>query len=245
LEDTNTIESIDGCDEAALYVMNSDGSNLQRVSQPGLSVFGGGWSRDGSQIIYYAGWETGNGYECAFNDEAALGIINLNNGSDTILIPRGRFLRRPAISNDMSFATFTAPNGDTNGDGYLDARDSEGLVVYVFDDGTQRRLDIRETELFDPDWAPPDITELPENVTVFEPPPPLCAVRAFNAAKLRSGPGTNYADRGTMSSGPNEAQGQAFGTDGFTWWKLKSGLWVRSDLVEEIGECETLPHVSP
>lgn len=160
-DDTNGNGYVDGCDQSALYVFNRDGSGLQRVTWGNYYVFGGDWSADGSCIIYYAAWETGNGYACAYNDEAALGVIDLSSGSETVLIPRGRFLRTPAFSSDASWATFTAPNRDDNGDGYLDARDSENLVVFNFADRTQRRLTYHEREVFDPAWAPPRVTSLP------------------------------------------------------------------------------------
>jgi len=41
-----------------------------------------------------------------------------------------------------------------NRDGYLDARDTESLVVYLFNDGTQRRLTVTTFEVFDPSWSP-------------------------------------------------------------------------------------------
>lgn len=160
-EDTNGNGSVDGCDRSALFTVQADGRNLTRVTFGNYSVFGGGWSADGSQVIYYAAWETGNGHQCAYNDEAALGVVDLSTGADSIVIPRGRFLRTPAFSLDTAWATFTAPNYDDNRDGYLDARDMESLVLYDFNDGTQRRLTTGNFEVFDPAWAPANVTALP------------------------------------------------------------------------------------
>jgi hypothetical protein len=59
---------------------------------------------------------------------------------------------------------------------------------------------------------------------------------------LRQGPGTDFAIAGTLVSGDSlEAVGQAQGTDGQTWWNLAAGAWVRSDVVNEEGPCDTLP----
>ena len=153
-EDTDASGEIDGCDRSRLYSLNVDGTGFEQVTFGDYSVFGGDWSDDGSQVIYYAAWETGNGYACAYNDLAALGVVDYRTGGDTLFIPRGRFLRTPALSNDTTYATFTAPNYDNNRDGYLDARDTESLVVYLFNDGTQRRLTVTTFEVFDPSWSP-------------------------------------------------------------------------------------------
>ncbi|GAB5493526.1 MAG: hypothetical protein Phog2KO_37410 [Phototrophicaceae bacterium] len=37
--------------------------------------------------------------------------------------------------------------------------------------------------------------------------------------------------------------GQTVGPDGFTWWRVADGGWVRSDVVSTMGECGTLPSV--
>lgn len=160
-QDTNRSGRVDGCDQSALFTIQANGGSLTRVTHGDYYVFGGDWSADGSRIIYYAAWETGNGHQCAYNDEAALGIVDRLGGGERILIPRGRFLRTPAFSLDMNWATYTAPNFDDNRDGYLDARDRESLVMFTFGDGTQRRLTLTQYEIFDPAWAPPDVTVLP------------------------------------------------------------------------------------
>lgn len=241
--DTNGSGVVDGCDRSDLFIMNRDGSDLNRVVRKGDYIFGGDWSVDGSEVIYYSAWETGNGYNCAYNDEASLGIVDLATEQDTVFIPRGRFLRTPAFSYDTTFATFTAPNADSNQDGYLDARDIESLVVFVFADGTQRRLTFDEYEIFDPAWAPPQVTELPANVTVYQTPKPVCTVGATGAVNLRTGPGTEFDQGGVMPQGQIGVDGQAMGADGFVWWRLSIGYWVRSDLVVTVGDCSAAPEI--
>jgi hypothetical protein len=44
-----------------------------------------------------------------------------------------------------------------------------------------------------------------------------------------------------VPDGQNAADAQAIGSDGYIWWRLTSGLWVRSDVVSEIGDCDQLP----
>jgi len=57
----------------------------------------------------------------------------------------------------------------------------------------------------------------------------------------RAGPGTYFAHSGLLPDGQNAADAQARDTAGFTWWRLTSGFWVRSDVVAELGNCDALP----
>jgi subtilisin family serine protease len=72
-----------------------------------------------------------------------------------------------------------------------------------------------------------------------------CIVVAITTdAFVRVGAGHDYQDRGFVPEGQNAADSQTIGTDGYVWWRLTSGLWVRSDVVSEIGDCDQLPAVS-
>ena len=73
-----------------------------------------------------------------------------------------------------------------------------------------------------------------------------CTVGTAANANQRSGPGTNFELAGALAAGVSAAvQGQATGADGFVWWQLGEGVWVRSDVVEETGNCEAVPVVQP
>ncbi|GAB5493800.1 MAG: ABC transporter substrate-binding protein [Phototrophicaceae bacterium] len=68
---------------------------------------------------------------------------------------------------------------------------------------------------------------------------------ADTSANLRSGPGLTFPVQGTLNVGTEvEANGQANGSDGATWYRLRTGLWVRADVVGLTGDCETLPVVT-
>ena len=72
-----------------------------------------------------------------------------------------------------------------------------------------------------------------------------CTVTAGSNVNLRTGPGTNYAIAGSLTTDMNPAVvGQAIGSDNFVWWNLDSGAWVRSDIVTEDGDCESSPIVN-
>ncbi|MBA3874638.1 MAG: hypothetical protein H0X30_36375 [Anaerolineae bacterium] len=72
-----------------------------------------------------------------------------------------------------------------------------------------------------------------------------CSITSSANINQRSGPGTNFALAGSLSGGSStSADGQAQGTDSFTWYHLINGGWVRSDLVITTGDCENLPIMS-
>lgn len=73
-----------------------------------------------------------------------------------------------------------------------------------------------------------------------------CTVSTASGANQRSGPGTDFDLAGTLSAGVNASvDGQATGADGFVWWRLGEGVWVRSDVVDETGNCEGVSVVQP
>lgn len=95
--------------------------------------------------------------------------------------------------------------------------------------------------------GPPDCsavvpqTEIPPDTATV-----ACSVRSSTNANQRSGPGTNFDRAGTLAGGVSAAvDGQATGADGFVWWRLGEGVWVRSDVVDEAGDCESVPIVQP
>lgn len=73
-----------------------------------------------------------------------------------------------------------------------------------------------------------------------------CTISAPNQVNLRRGPGTNFERAGSLSAGQSaEADGQAPGGDGMTWYRLTDGAWVRSDVVSAPDTCGSLPVVTP
>jgi hypothetical protein len=90
----------------------------------------------------------------------------------------------------------------------------------------------------------------PQSGTTSEPTaaagvPSDCTVSSGSNANERSGPGTNFAVAGTLSAGTSaNVDGQATGADGFIWWRLGAGIWVRSDVVIASGNCDSVPVVT-
>lgn len=123
-----------------------------------------------------------------------------------------------------------------------------GSVIVIGTGGEEVRL-----FLTGPDVDPfANVSVFDENVgdvVGFASPTPLtvvgCVISSRNQVNLRGGPGTDYVARGTLRPGESrEADGQA--QDGNqTWWRLVDGTWVRSDVVDEEGNCTNLPTVNP
>jgi oligopeptide transport system substrate-binding protein len=72
----------------------------------------------------------------------------------------------------------------------------------------------------------------------------VCSLSAAQNVNLRGGPGTNFDVVGMLEANvAQNAVAQTNGTDGFTWWQVESGAWVREDVVLEDGMCAALPVV--
>ncbi len=71
-----------------------------------------------------------------------------------------------------------------------------------------------------------------------------CTVAAINTVNQRGGPGINYPLQGQLGAGQVAyPDGCAEGADGFRWWRLDTGAWLRSDLVNSGGNCATIASV--
>ena len=86
------------------------------------------------------------------------------------------------------------------------------------------------------------------NVWVYQAPnfaEGACEISSSNNVNKRSGPGTNFDRQGQIQANITEnAVGQTTGSDGFVWYNLGDGSWVRSDVVRAQGDCANLPQVS-
>ncbi len=75
--------------------------------------------------------------------------------------------------------------------------------------------------------------------------PSECSISSANNVNKRSGPGTNFDQAGQLRAGTTlQVIGQATGADGFVWWQLEDETWVRADIVNEDGDCESVPQVN-
>ncbi len=71
-------------------------------------------------------------------------------------------------------------------------------------------------------------------------------VTQLDEVNVRSGPGTGYPATGKLALNQSlQGTGWAFDDDGFVWWKIASGGWVRADTVTFPESCQTLPQASP
>lgn len=59
-----------------------------------------------------------------------------------------------------------------------------------------------------------------------------CTIQSNGSVNVRSGPGTSHPIAKTLSWGSTAiVVGQTDGDDGYTWWELSDGNWVREDVV--------------
>lgn len=99
----------------------------------------------------------------------------------------------------------------------------------------------------DPFAGPPDCSAAASQTgTNSDTATAACSVSTATNANQRSGPGTNFDLAGTLAAGTSAAvDGQAIGADGFVWWRLGEGVWMRSDVVDETGDCAGVRVVQP
>jgi hypothetical protein len=85
-----------------------------------------------------------------------------------------------------------------------------------------------------------------QSETVPDAPAVFCRISGNSTVNQRTGPGTNFDLAGELTAGTNaDVNGQATGSDGFVWWRLGEAMWVRSDVVDEVGDCESMSIVQP
>ncbi|MBA3869031.1 MAG: hypothetical protein H0X30_07750 [Anaerolineae bacterium] len=72
----------------------------------------------------------------------------------------------------------------------------------------------------------------------------VCSVSTATGANQRGGPGTNFALVGKLAAGTiAPVIGQATSSDGKVWWQVSESAWVRSDVVIQVGNCDSVPVV--
>ncbi|MBN1284419.1 MAG: hypothetical protein JXB47_03395 [Anaerolineae bacterium] len=101
------------------------------------------------------------------------------------------------------------------------------------------------------DWNEIDAVELvgmaAGEVSMPAPGAVSCDIGTDRVVNTRSRPGTNYNVAGQLAAGVTvQANGQAAGADGYTWWRLTNGAWVRDDVVSAAADCAVAaPVVNP
>jgi uncharacterized protein YraI len=73
-----------------------------------------------------------------------------------------------------------------------------------------------------------------------------CTLLAPGNVNVRSAPATSAALVRQIPVGQSMmAVAQTTGRDGFVWWRLRDGNWVRSDVVRAEDKCQDLPRIQP
>lgn len=128
----------------------------------------------------------------------------------------------------------------------------DATYTFILTGGINARGEVRFRLSFDGGASAPaaEPTTPPTAVPTVEPTIPptaapiTCEIRAAAAVNLRTGPGTTFDLAGSLDAGQTATvSGQATGADGFVWWNLGPDQWVRSDVVEALGNCAAVPVV--
>lgn len=71
-----------------------------------------------------------------------------------------------------------------------------------------------------------------------------CTVAVTNNVNVRNGPGSAYPTRGSLLTNQSfRPTGRAIGLDGYVWWRLTGGAWIRFDVGFAAGNCDIVPMV--
>jgi hypothetical protein len=174
------------------------------------------------------------------NDSVDYITLDVNPDSTVTLnwgVPQTEFAIRDGAGN------FLFPSNDDWMDGYAIVDLSQGTPPFVvsLDDARYAgqlftfTLAEGETPLL-PDGASAAQSDAADTAT--------CTVSASSDINQRGGPGTNFDVSGTLAGGSSApVDGQTTGMDGFTWYRLTTGGWVRSDLVTATAACSSVPQV--
>ncbi len=199
-----------------IYVMNADGSNQTNLTRTDAAEGFPAWSPDGKQIAFTS-TRDGNSEIYVMNADGS-NPINLTNN--------------PASDYESVWQPVSsgiAPIGSS--------------AVSVSPAATETSLATEAT----PSATEGSTVSAPTTVATPESTlaPVTCIVTARSSANLRTGPGTSFGRSGSLAGGtPVEADGQATAADGFTWYRLVRGGWVRGDLVNVAVDCDTLTTVA-
>lgn len=120
---------------------------------------------------------------------------------------------------------------------------------YIRADLDHLPLDILPFKFVLPDPLSPEGIELALNPPMTPTPPPAepdlnprCVRVLKRNATLRGGPGSFYESTGDLLQGTRVyAVYQSTDADGYTWWQIRSGRWLRADFVESTGDCDPVP----
>ncbi len=221
-----------------LLVADPDGSNMMAI--PNIHIMQVGeffkWSPDGQHAV--------------LTDQTSLTVMNADGSAPHILIDASANLNIGGVSwspdgTQIAFTVYS--NADAN------------FILYLYtinaDGSNQQQVDLGGQEVMfgGVSWgilpstastsAPAAAPTAASNTTAAS--TSACSITAVKGANLRTGPGTTFDRAGALAAGASQSVvGQANGSDGFVWWKLDSGSWVRSDLVQTGGDCTAVPTVA-
>ena len=102
-------------------------------------------------------------------------------------------------------------------------------------------------QLYGDTWVRADVVQISGNCDSLKVPDDVCKISppVGGSANLRIGPATGFPQAASMvTDDVHVAIGRTSDSDGFTWWQINGDLWVREDVVQETGTCDSVPEVS-
>jgi len=162
--------------------------------------------------------------------------------NEAVNIRSGAGANTDRVSGAIADETFLAVNRQIS--------DNDQMTWYELDTGGWLREDYLRTSsgCATLDTTTQQVETGDDNVTPE--PVAVCQVKLLYDVNLRTGAGQTFEVGGSRLSGEQfDIKAQAMDEQNFRWWQLDNAgvdtdLWIREDLTEEIGTCDTLPTVA-
>ncbi len=255
-----------------IWVMNADGSNRQQLTTSDSQESYPAWSPDGTQIAFelvfdenkdlYVMNANGGNVRRLTTTEEAIDALPLwtpdgqqivfttdRDGNPEIYIMNadGSDQRNLTNSATPDAASSVSPDGQFIG-GFMAVNQVAHAFVIRADGSERVQLTEGTTSVEDVSWRPCAGTVVlpPVEAEAAAPPDNQCMIAAPINVNFRVSPSTNAEVLGMFMGGTSlAATGQTPGVDGYVWWQLENGAWVRSDVVGEVGNCSAVPILTP
>jgi hypothetical protein len=213
-----------------LHIIDAAGNNDQLIVPVGDIEHNVMWSADGTQLAYITQ-----------ND---LTTFTIDSKATQVIAKQVVAADWSPNSQHFAYATRNAQLFISNADG------SQPLEIAIPADLTGKIVSIAWRPETSSASTPVDTatattsTTSPTPTTSTAGATSSCTVSAASGANLRSGPGTQFARAGALAAGTSQTVTGQAKSDNFVWWKLESGSWVRSDVVQTAGDCSAVPTVT-
>jgi len=141
--------------QSNIYVINSDGSDMRQLTT-GNADSSPGWSPDGKMAVFgHARQETSGDGKVTASDAEDVYIVDIDSGETrAVTNTPGIDEILYAWSPDGEWIAISDVRADTDGNGFVNLDDAQGLYLIRTDGSGETALNVNNMRVFSPDWSP-------------------------------------------------------------------------------------------